>query len=72
MAQQLNGPDSHEVDLLTSKYVMARRGFRKLEAIGCAERILAIYEKHGIDIPALKQYRDFLLENGGSEWSNVT
>lgn len=71
-SQKLTGPDSHEVEQLTSKYVLARRGFRKLEAIGCAERILAIYEKNGVDIPALQAYRDFLAENGGNEWRNAT
>lgn len=70
-SQQLTGPDSSEVELLTSQYCRARRGGRTVEAIGCAERILAIYEKNGVDIPALKPYRDFLAENGG-EWSNAT
>ena len=70
MAQRLTGPDSLEVDDLTSKFVTACRGHRQLEAIGCAERILAIYEKHGINIDALESYRRFLA-NGG-EWSNAT
>lgn len=68
-AQHLTGPDSNEVDLLVSKYCAARRRFDNLVAIGCAERILAIYESHGIDIPALDEYRRFLK---GGEWSNAT
>ncbi len=69
LAQRLTGPDSFEVVELTSKFVTALRGHRSLEAIGCAERILAIYEKHGVDIPALESYRTFLK---GGEWSNAT
>ena len=70
MAQRLDGPDSTEVDELTSKFVMACRGHRKLEALTCAERILAIYDHRGIDIPALATYRRFI--ESETEWSNAT
>ena len=68
-AQRLVGPDSVEVERLTSIYVRARRRGDNVEALGAAARIIAIYEEAGINIPALESYREFV--NGG-EWRNAT
>ena len=69
MAQQLEGPDSNEVDLLTSQFTRACRGHRHTEAIRCAERIVEIYEKNGIEAPALDPFRRFI---ACGVWSDAT